>query len=1149
MTRRAHLRLIRHPARFFYFLPHIRWLAVWALLATVIVGGWQWLQHAPGAGALAFTPRVVGSATGAEGVKSVVGRDMNQDGAVDVVTAGDNGTRVYENLGKWQWVEHTVDDKRAERVILADLDRDLDMDIVVSLRGDSPSVRWYENRGDFEFVSHAIATAGGDAVVAVGDLNGDGWPDLATASGGETKILQRWMNTTTGSFTGITLSADSKVTAVAIGGVARSGYLDIVTGGEAGLQRWTTFDGVTWTRVDIDDSNENRTYLAISDYQSSGWIATADANDNETMLYRSGPATSTTASTFGKKIVDTEIDATTINVADLDSDGDPDLLVAAQDDSQVYWFTNDGFDNFTRAVLATGLPSVFSATAADVDNDGDLDVLTADPVRGTVYVYERLRKKPTATAPTSITQANNASGYVTFTTAIADEDGDPTRARIQYSIDGEHWYKPWLVRAEVNVGSVDLENRQGYQVGTRNGIDTDLATTITLTLTWDTKSSENTGGPIVGDLGDILLRVLPRDAREIGVPAVSKKFRVDNAAPTGVTLHVDSLTDTTATLSWKKPTDSSGVRYELYYGTDRTAVLDKQATLWTGTDEDPLADIETTSTTIPELKPKTQYYFKLFATDDFGNVGTSSSVSGTTLSTGEASSSTSPTPTSPPGEETATPTPTIPGTTASPTPTSGFDDTTPTPTSSPSSPTPIPTPTTPTVLLENTAPVADAGPDQVVNPRALVILDGTASYDPDAGDSATLSYSWRQLSGPSVDFLSERTATPSFSAGGENETYVFMLTVHDVQGASAIDTVTIATKSLPQGAAVNVDIKPGTTPVPTERIVEPPSTLSVILLVVDLFLLALSLLSTAILLLDRLSHVVRARMGAGATGGGGSVRGERAQSRVVHYKTGAPIAGATVLVYAEDGKLRAQERTNAQGVFTSFFPPGVYTLGVRMEGFAPAPAAAKAIASTDSIMYAGGKITVKDANHPPSIIIPLKPTGGEVTNMRVRLLHSWQSIQYFGRVLSWPLFFTGAILNTVLVFWKPSLLYLVIEMVYIVLVIVKIAVEIRLRPAYGLVRDAITHVPLELAVVRLLEQGTNRLVMTRVSNNQGKFFALPPAGVYTITISKPGYGTFTKDGVEIVSDHDSTLQMMADLMPVSPSGTLGGLARARAATI
>lgn len=1128
MVRRASLEIVRRPTRFFSVWPSLRGAVAAALLVGLVLGATRWWALPRGAGALAFTPHVVGTATSAVGVRDVVGRDVNGDGKVDIITAGADGVKVYENTGNWKFALHVVDDKDAERVLVANVDGDSDLDLVVSLRGDSPSVRWYENRGDFEWQDTAIATAGADALVAVGDLDADGAPDLVVVSGRDTRTLERWMNNGRGVFAATTLATNTKITSLAAGDVTGNGYADIVAGGPNGLQRWTTSNGTSWTRVDIDDSNQNRTSLAIAHPGAGGaWIATGDTMDNELVLYRGGSSASSRA-TFGRKFLDTEVDAKAVAVADLDGDNDLDILAAAQDANTVFWYKNDGLDIFSRHTLATGLQSVAGVGAADLDGDGDLDIVTADHNRGSVYGYERIRQKPTATGPTDISQGSNGAGLVTFSTTLADDDGEPTRFRVQYSVDGVRWYKPWLTRAVTSAGAVDLENKQGYQVGRRNAVDTNQNDDVTVTLTWDTKSGENTGGPIIGDVNSVQLRVIPRDARDIGAAVVSGKFRVDNKAPTSFTLTLDAITATNASLSWTKPSDSSSFTYKLYYGTDHAAVLEQKSNRWEGSDEDSPADIDTTSAEITDLVTDKLYTFKLFATDAFGNVSAAPSVQGRSV-TQATPEPTAQTPEPTPGEE------------VSPTPEPSAD-----PSAEPSA-TPTPTATPPPVLQSNRAPLADAGPDQVVNPQALVILDGTASFDPDAGDSATLNYSWRQIDGPAVDLLSSSTVTPSFFAGEERQTYIFSLTVRDVQGASAIDTVTVATKALPQSVQVEVDVRPPETqPLDQREAVSP--LVSLLLQPADLFLLVLSLLSTAILLIDRLGHVIGSRSAAAtmhAVSGGG---GERARSRVIHYKTGEAIAGALVLVYGEDGKLRAQERTNEQGYFASFFPPGVYRLAVRADGFAFATTADKSLAP-DSILYSGGQVTVKDANKPPAIVIPMKPTAGEITTLRIRLLHSWQIVQRLGRLLSWPLFIAGALLNTVLVFVAPSLLYLVIEVVYVVLVMVKIAVEIRMRPAYGLVRDAITHIPLELAVVRLLEEGTNRLVMTRVTNNQGKFFALPPAGTYTITIAKSGYGTFTKEGVEITSEHDTTLQLTADLMPVAPQQGLGGLARARAATL
>ena len=61
----------------------------------------------------------------------------------------------------------------------------------------------------------------------------------------------------------------------------------------------------------------------------------------------------------------------------------------------------------------------------------------------------------------------------------------------------------------------------------------------------------------------------------------------------------------------------------------------------------------------------------------------------------------------------------------------------------------------------NTPPTASAGPDQIVNERVTVTLDGSGSSDPD-GD--TLSYSWIQIGDLSATLSKSNTASPTFIA-------------------------------------------------------------------------------------------------------------------------------------------------------------------------------------------------------------------------------------------------------------------------------------------------------------------------------------------------------------------------------------------------
>ncbi|MCB0074392.1 MAG: hypothetical protein KDE20_23160, partial [Caldilineaceae bacterium] len=92
----------------------------------------------------------------------------------------------------------------------------------------------------------------------------------------------------------------------------------------------------------------------------------------------------------------------------------------------------------------------------------------------------------------------------------------------------------------------------------------------------------------------------------------------------------------------------------------------------------------------------------------------------------------------------------------------------------------------------NHAPVANGdGPSQVAGGTPGVSLSGLLSSDPD-GDPIT--YSWSQLSGPSVTLNNSNTNSASFDAPPKlatDQTLVFELTVTDVYGRTDTDQVSI----------------------------------------------------------------------------------------------------------------------------------------------------------------------------------------------------------------------------------------------------------------------------------------------------------------------------------------------------------------------
>ena len=62
--------------------------------------------------------------------------------------------------------------------------------------------------------------------------------------------------------------------------------------------------------------------------------------------------------------------------ADVDGDGDTDLLASTSNTDDVLWYQNNGVPLFIEHWIG-GVDSGYRIHAADVDGDGDVDVLSA----------------------------------------------------------------------------------------------------------------------------------------------------------------------------------------------------------------------------------------------------------------------------------------------------------------------------------------------------------------------------------------------------------------------------------------------------------------------------------------------------------------------------------------------------------------------------------------------------------------------------------------------------------------------------------------------------------------------------------------------------------------------------------------------------
>ena len=359
------------------------------LILSVFVSGTQALTFSPPGRATdsngtPFGPGLI-ITTAADSAYSVYAADVDGDGDQDVLSASrlDDKIAWYENDGGLPpvFTAHIITTAAdgASSVYAADVDSDGHTDVLSASQNDG-KIAWYENDGGSlpTFTSHTITTAAdGARSVYAADLDSDGDLDVLSASWEDNKVA--WYENNGASppaFTThvITTNADD-AHAVYAADVDRDGDLDVLS--------------ASWMDKTI------------------AWYE----NDGD-----SPPA-------FSRHVITTAADgAYAVHVADVDGDGDPDVLSASQNDDKIAWYENSGETPpaFTSHTITTNAAGALSVYAVDVDRDGDTDVLSASYLDNKVAWYENDGASPPAfTSHTITTSADFARSVY-----AADVDGD-----------------------------------------------------------------------------------------------------------------------------------------------------------------------------------------------------------------------------------------------------------------------------------------------------------------------------------------------------------------------------------------------------------------------------------------------------------------------------------------------------------------------------------------------------------------------------------------------------------------------------------------------------------------------------------------------------------------------------------------------------
>ncbi len=114
-----------------------------------------------------------------------------------------------------------------------------------------------------------------------------------------------------------------------------------------------------------------------------------------------------------------------IRQADLDGDGDKDILSGSGYNGQIAWYNNDGTGHFSAEkdiASNPGVNHISDVMAVDMDGDGDLDIVSAARVSNEIALYPNLGDGEFGGKQLLSNQATDAIALAVFD---ADNDGDP----------------------------------------------------------------------------------------------------------------------------------------------------------------------------------------------------------------------------------------------------------------------------------------------------------------------------------------------------------------------------------------------------------------------------------------------------------------------------------------------------------------------------------------------------------------------------------------------------------------------------------------------------------------------------------------------------------------------------------------------------